>query len=182
MFKASRDFVVLSLDGSRAVKDQLENNQHATATSILDHYMHRPDSPQFNMSLLEFTRQYSMPKTLGSEPIHRSKRIVVIPHPYCSPDPSGPDYEQYCHQSLMQHKCFRQLDDLLAGHDTYMEAYAAFLQSGHVPRCLEDDIYRLQQLADQEPEQCDTEVCLSFHLCVIYLQACMYNYFIGTRK
>ena len=62
----------------------------------------------------------------------------------------------------MQHRCFRQLDDLLAGCATYTEAYAVFLQSGQVPRCLEDDIYRLQQLADLESEQCDTEVCLSF--------------------
>ena len=54
MFKASRDFIVLSLDGSRAVEDHLEEDHleedhleedhleedhHATALSILDHYM-----------------------------------------------------------------------------------------------------------------------------------------------
>ena len=40
MFKASRDFIVLSLDGSRAVQDRLEEDQRATALSIVDHYMH----------------------------------------------------------------------------------------------------------------------------------------------
>ena len=61
MFKASRDFIILSLDGSRAVEDRLEEGQSATALSIVDHYMGRPNSPHFNnMTLLEFARQYSM--------------------------------------------------------------------------------------------------------------------------
>ena len=83
MFKASRDFIILSLDGSRAVQDHLEEGQHATALSIVDHYRGRPDSPHFNtMTLLEFARQYSMPKTLGAETNRRTRRIVVIPRPY----------------------------------------------------------------------------------------------------
>ena len=114
MFKASRDFIVLSLDESRAVEDRLEEAQHATVPSIVDHYVHRPNNSLFNdMTLLEFTRQYTMPKTVGSEPSRRNKSIVVIPRPYCSPDPTGPKYQQYCRQSLMQHKSFRQLNDIL---------------------------------------------------------------------
>ena len=91
MFKASHDFIVLSLDGSHVVEDKLEEEgQCATALSIVDHYMGRPNPALFNsMTLLEFARQYSMPKTLGAEPTHRSRRIVVV-----SPDPAG-KYEQY---------------------------------------------------------------------------------------
>ena len=90
MFKASRDFVILSLDGSRAVEDHLEDGQRATALSIVDHYMARPNSPHFNnMTLLEFARQYSMPKSLGAEPTRWSRCIVVIPRPYISPDPGS---------------------------------------------------------------------------------------------
>ena len=60
MFKASRDFVILSLDGSCAVEDHLEEGQRATVLSIVDHYMGRPDSPYFNsLTLMEFARQYS---------------------------------------------------------------------------------------------------------------------------
>ena len=115
MFKASRDFIIISLDGSRAVEDHLEEGQHATALSIIDHYMGRPDTPHFSsVTLLEFARQYSMPKTLGAEPTHRSKCRVVIPRPYISPDPAGEKYEQYCRQSLMQHKSFRQIEDFLS--------------------------------------------------------------------
>jgi hypothetical protein len=66
-----------------------------------------------------------MPKTLGAEPTHRSRRIVVIPRPYVLPDPAGEKYEQYCRQSLMQHKPFRQMDDLLSQHGNYIDAYAA---------------------------------------------------------
>ena len=160
MFKASRDFVILSLDGSRAVEDHLEEGQRATALSIVDHYMGRPNSPHFNnMTLLEFARQYSMPKSLGCEPSRRSRRIVVIPRPYVSPDPAGDKYEQYCRQSLMQHKCFHQMDDLLSGYDNYIDAYAAFLQSGHIPPCLEDDMYRLLQHSQSvENDSENTEV------------------------
>ena len=66
ILKVSRDLIFLSLDGSRAVENHLEEDQHATALSIIDHYMHRPTSPPFNdITLIEFARQYSMPKTLG---------------------------------------------------------------------------------------------------------------------
>ena len=168
MFKASRDFVVLSLDGSRAVEDQLQEEQRATAPSILDHYIHRPNSSHFNdMTLLEFSRQYSMPKTMGSEPTRRRKHVVVIPRPYCSPDPAGPHYEQYCRQSLMQHKSFRQCSDLLADCESHVDAYAAFLQSGIVPPCLQDDIHRLQQQVLEEPN--NTEVLLHVHTPIEHL-------------
>ena len=166
MFKASRDFIVLSLDGSRAVQEQLQEEQRATAPSILDHYVHRPNSSQhFNdMTLLEFARQYSMLKTMGSDPTRRSKHVIVISRPYCSPDPAGPQYEQYCRQSLMQHKSFRQFDDL-ADSETYVDAYAAFLQSGSVPPCLEDDIHRLQQQqVSEEPSHTEVHTCMYIYM------------------
>ena len=159
MFKASRDFIILSLDGSRAVEDHLVEEQHATAPSTIDHYLVRPTTAPFNnITLLEFARQYTMPKTLGTEPTRRSKQVVVIPRPYCSPDPTGPKYEQYCRQSLMQHKPFRQLSDLLGEFETHVAAYAAFLQSGNVPPSLHDDIHHLEQ-ETQQPTEDNTEVC-----------------------
>lgn len=36
-----------------------------------------------------------MPKELGTEPNRKSKKVMVIALPYCSPDPAGPMYEQY---------------------------------------------------------------------------------------
>ena len=106
-----------------------------------------------------------MPKTLGAPPTQRSRRIVVIPCPYCSPDPAGPKYEQYCRQSLMQHKCFRQMNNLLADSESYVDAYAAFPQSGLVPPRLEDDVYRLlQQTSHDSEERSDTEVRFYVHI------------------
>ena len=155
MFKASRDFIVLSLDGSRAVQDHLQQEERATTTSILDHYVVR----QFNsITLLEFARQYTMPKELRAEPNCRNKKVVVIPRPYCYPDPTGTSYEQYCRHSLMQYKSFRQMNELLAECETYAEAYAVFLQSGNVPPSLENDIFLLQQQTDEQSQDPDTEV------------------------
>ena len=164
MFKASRDFIVLSLDGSRAVEDHLEEQHSATKPSIFDHYCVRPSSPSFNhMTLLRFAQQYSMPRTLENEPTLRRKKVVVVVRPHCSPDPSGPKYEQYCRQRLMLHQPFRHITDLLAGCETYAAAYAALLQSGNVPMSLEDDMYRLQQ--QQQADDDITEVNL-YKLCM----------------
>ena len=54
------------------------------------------------MTLLHFVQHYSMPKNVSEEPVAR-KMIVVRVRPYCSPDTSGPQYEQYCQQKLMLH-------------------------------------------------------------------------------
>ena len=151
MFKASRDFIVLSLDGYRAVEEHLQEQSRATRPSILDHYCVRPTTPSFNdVTLSSFAQQYS---TLRAEPTRRRKQVVVVPHPYCSPDPSGPKYKQYCQQWLMLHQPFHNITDLLAGYETYAAAYAAFLNSA--PTSLEDDVYGLQQ---KESEVYTTEV------------------------
>lgn len=150
MYKCSRDFIILSLDGSRAVEDHVQDDGRVTAPSTLDHYLIRPATPVFNnMTLLEFTQSYTMPKELGASPNNRNKNVVVTTRPYCSPDPAGPKYEQYCQQSLMKHKSFRQVTDLLAGHETYTQAYAEFLQAGDIPSSLEEDIFHLQQHQQQ---------------------------------
>lgn len=83
------------------------------------------------MTLLEFFRLYTMPKSLGAEAKCRSRRIVVIPQPYLSADPVSDKYDQYCHLSRTQHKYFRQMVNLLYGYNNYINAHAAFLQSGH---------------------------------------------------
>ena len=156
MFKSSREFLVLSLDGSRAVQSELTEGQNATAPSIVDHYCARPASETFEtMTLLSFAQGYSLPRSLGEQPKKRNKKVVTIPRPYCSPDPSGPKYEQYCRQKLMQHKCFRNIADLLSGHDTYAEAYSAFLATADMQSSLEDDLHRLQQLHQSTPEPSD---------------------------
>ena len=50
------------------------------------------------------------------------------------------------------------MSELLAGCETYAEAYVTFLQSGSVPPSLEDDILRLQQEANEQSQSEDTEV------------------------
>ena len=159
MFKASRDFVVLSLDGSRAVDEHLDEDQPATVLSALDHYVSRPATAQFqSMTLLCFIQQYTMPRESTSEPSKRRKNVVVIVRPYYSPDPHGPNYEQYCQQKLMLHVPFRHQNELLGSNTTFTAAYANFLQSGNIPSSLEDDIHRLQELSQQPSEDDDSEV------------------------
>ena len=75
MYKASRDFIVLSLDGSRAVEEHVQEHGRATALSILDHYLARPSTSAFNnMTIMEYAQQYTMPKDLGAQPNRRNKK------------------------------------------------------------------------------------------------------------
>lgn len=63
MFRASRDFITLSLDESGAVEDHLDEDQPATALSALDHYNGRSTTPQFNeITLLLYVQQFTIPK------------------------------------------------------------------------------------------------------------------------
>ena len=88
MFKSSRDFIVLSLDGSRAVEDRLQQEQRATALSIIDHYMQRPDSSQFNditlfgvCQAVLYTKDPGIPgaSTLSSYHVHTAPLILPVP-------------------------------------------------------------------------------------------------------
>ena len=59
MFRASCDFVILSLDGSRELSDRLDEDRAVTLASQLDHYCARPSTPQFEaLTLLHFVQKY----------------------------------------------------------------------------------------------------------------------------
>lgn len=178
MYKVSREFIVLSLDGSRAVKDHIQQDSQATALSILDHYIARPSTPIFNtMTIIQYTQQYTMPKDLGAQPNRRNKKVIVITRPYISPDPAGPKYEQYCQHSLMKHKSFREVTDLLAGHNTSAEAFTDLLQAEDIHPSLEEDILCLQQ--HQQQKTANNEVS---GFCCMYnsvLQLILFFSFIG---
>ena len=98
------------------------------------------------------------PKKKGVAFVPRKKEVLVIPRPYCSPDPDGPQYEQYCRQKLMLHQPFHQLEDLLAGYQSHEDAYAAFLQSEKAPISLADDIQQLEMAQKEKCVNDDNEV------------------------
>ena len=145
MYKSSHEFVVFSLDGSTEVQENLSEDGRAIAPSILDHCGASFNTPVQLHHPLGVCWKYTMPRTPNTQPKRRTKKVVVIPRPYCSPNPDGPNYEQYCCQLLMQHKTLWEVNQLKVGHVTFAEAYATFFQSGDIPRSLEADIFRLQQ-------------------------------------
>ena len=144
LYITTRDFIILSLDGSRAVDDKLDPDKPATVPSILDNYRIRPSSSQFeSMTLLHFAQHFSNPRNHGGEPNPRQKKVVVVVRPYISPEPNGPQYEQYCKQKLMLHKPFRQDHELMDTQDTFAKAYEVYLMSENVPQSIQDDVQRL---------------------------------------
>ena len=50
LVSSSKDFAILSLDGSRQVEEQPQESARATVPSILDHYIHRPSNPTSRLS------------------------------------------------------------------------------------------------------------------------------------
>ena len=150
--------------------NNLEADKPVTIESQLDQYSARPDTGDFNqLSLLEFVEQYKIPKKKGVAFILRKKEVLVIPRPYCSPDPDGPQYEQYCRQKLMLHQPFHQLEDLLAVCQSHEDAYAAFLKSEKALISLADDIQKLEmaqkeKCVNDNNEVRDTMYTSGFHV------------------
>ena len=103
------------------------------------------------MTLLHFAQNYSLPKEPGTAPKKHKMKVVSV-RPYYSPDPSGPNYEQYCQQRLMLHVPFRNITELKGTCETFSEAYSVFLQSTNVPASLEDDIRRLMQVGQEDED------------------------------
>ena len=69
---------------------------------------------------------------------------------------------------FLQLRMFKASRDLLvSGYANYIDAYAAFLQSGHIPPCLEDDMYRLLQHSQSNEDDHDdnSEICIPFVIC-----------------
>ena len=136
---STRDYVVLSLDGSRQVQQtkQVDSTSAATATSMLDHNIERPSNSTFeSMTLLHFAQNYSMLKEIGSVPKQHKMKVVGV-RPYCSPDPNNPKYEQYCQQKLMLHVIFCHINQLKGTYNTFSEAFSVFLQSANIPPSLD---------------------------------------------
>ena len=73
LVKSTRDYTILSLDGSRQVEERPEDgSSRATVHSILDHYTQRPaDSVFEDMTLLFFAQHYSIQRTLVLSPNDR---------------------------------------------------------------------------------------------------------------
>ena len=149
------------------VHEQTDDSiSRATMPSILDHYIQRPSDGTFNhMTLLHFAQHYSMPKELGTVP-KKHKMMIVNVRPYCSPDPNGPKYEQYCQQKLMLHVPFRHIDQLKGTSEKFSDAYLIFLQSANLPSSLEDDIRRLSE-HQYEEEGANTNEVLNIILCTL---------------
>ena len=137
---------------TRELADKLvDDGRCVTVDSLVDHYRARPTTPEFErLTLMQFVERYRIPKKVGEPLILRQKDVVVIPRPYCSPEPTGPKYEQYCRRKLTMHQPFRKLEELLGTSDTHSRAYAQFLQSGAaVPPSLAEDIHRME-MAERE--------------------------------
>ena len=182
MFETSRQFVVVSLDGSRSVEELFQDGQRATAPSYLDHYINRPSTSTFeDITILHFAQKYTISRNAQVQPSRRRKDAVVVIRPFCSPDPNGPHYEQYCRQKLMQYIPFlRQQEQLLGESESYAAAYAIFLQSGNAPPCLADDIHRLEQESHQVQQEnestAEPEVGI-FRFVHNYLETCSVSFF-----
>ena len=115
----SRSFVIVGVDGQREVDLETGvNSKRATRSSVLDHYMKRPQSSQFaNMCLDEFTKQYNVNRSGGIA--KRAKEAVVryVPYVKVATENDPEKYEAYCYRQLLKYTPFRAVEDLTADFD-----------------------------------------------------------------
>ena len=89
------------------------------------------NSPQFKLHDTAGVYQAgSMPNSSGTESTSRRKNVIFNPWAYISLNPASYKYEQYFHQSLLQHKWFLHMDNV-TGYHNHIDYYVVFLQSGH---------------------------------------------------
>jgi len=96
----------------------------------------------------------------------------VTVRPYYSPNPDGPNYEQYYRQRLMLRITFRHMSDLLGENESYAAAYRQMLQSANLPPSLEEDVHRLEQFelqlsTEDNTAHSDTEVCTANYVKIV---------------
>ncbi len=102
MYKASRYFIVLSLDCSPLVQHNLDQQDTATTPSILDHYIHRPATDTFDsMTLMQFAQNYLMLKNTSSPPKIKSYIRQVEIHNKSNSETSYHDLEMVFCQLLI---------------------------------------------------------------------------------
>ena len=74
MFKASRNFIILSLDGSHAVEDRLDE-EHATAPSIIDHYLVHPTTVPLTSHFSSFLVNTPCQRHLGQNLLDEANKL-----------------------------------------------------------------------------------------------------------
>ena len=78
MYKASRSFITLSLMAQELFIPMYKREREKQLILCWITIHHVPLLHSSIPSLLDFTRQYNMPKELGAEPSKRSKGVIVI--------------------------------------------------------------------------------------------------------
>ena len=105
MFKTSHDFIVLSLDGSHAVEDNLHEAERGTVPSILDHYLvHQILDLVGVCPEVHHAKRASHSAKTDNQKGHSTTAPLILLVPTMS---STAD-------SLMQCKSFRQITELLS--------------------------------------------------------------------
>ena len=95
--------MTLTLDGSRQVdSNQEEGTAVMTLASQLDPAPTSTASRVPRRPSWSLFRSSGCPNAIGVASTWRKKEIVVIVIPYCSPDPQGPKYEQYCRHAYIK--------------------------------------------------------------------------------
>ncbi len=77
---------------------------------------------------------------------------------------------------------FRQLSNLLAGHDTYTEAYAEFLQTDNLPTSLEVDIFNLDQYQHDNTTNDEVRFTYCANIIIHTIKLFMFNFCFRMRK
>ena len=166
LYSCSYSFVCISLDGSRQICDQSDNQPDTTPVTnpstlqlYADRLQHETDFPGITaLNLFQFVKQYSV---VHNEVRRRSQEVIIRTFPNYSPNPQGQWYGRYCKYQLIKYKPWRgfpahawngeqneELDD-----QVFIDAYLSFLHSDDAQHLLPqfaDELHHAEQRVSRE--------------------------------
>ena len=142
----SRQFVIISMNQNRELREQLNPGEEVTVANIIDMYTQRPEKLDL-ISLFEYAASYTVKKKNPANVCKRPKDAIVMHFPFLINDPNSDQYEDYCRIQVNLHIPFRVESDLKDEGESWSDAYR------------KSSIYEAHQVIDLKNDEKDASNC-----------------------
>ena len=159
LHSSSFKVIPVSLNGSRRVRDTIEEGESCTDYSLLDVYanqeQYKCSQNVMNMNFVEFATTYKAP---NNELTKLPENVIPRIFPTYSPNPKGPNFGLYCKYQLLRYKPWKTTQnnawgDQEATDEILINSWQEFLQTQYGQSNVPDWFDKLQAvIQSQEPE------------------------------
>ena len=118
----SREFVTVSLNQKRELREVVNPREEVTLANIVDLYTRRPEELE-EVSLFDYASSYSVKNKNPENVSKRAKNAICMHFPFHVNDPTSEHYDEYCRTQMLLHVPFRHESNLKNHEDTWVAAY-----------------------------------------------------------